>query len=152
MKQRRPNSLAPALLLALLLAGCATTPARRIQKNQEYFDSLPVADQARIRGGDIAIDYTPEMVRLALGDPHRRILRRTAAGESLIWLYTETYRHYERQRADIDGMTLTGLSGSRTVSGNAWINVLQERELVRTRVEFQNGKVFAIEEIPADPR
>ena len=140
----RSLSLLPLLLLA---AGCASTPDQRIQKNQDLFNALPVADQARIRGGQIDIGFTPEMVRIALGSPQRQLVRRTASGETPVWLYLDTVRQYERQRADIDGLNLTGVGGTRTVGGGAWINVLQEREYVRTRVEFLNGAVFAIEDI-----
>ena len=68
-----------ALPFLLLLAGCAT-PARRIEQNRELFDSLPVAAQARIRGGQIDLGFTPDMVRIALGEPHRQTLRRSAEG------------------------------------------------------------------------
>jgi hypothetical protein len=140
-----------ALPILLLLAACATTPAQRIQQNQELFDTLPVADQARIRGGQIDIGYTPEMVRIAYGEPQRKLVRRTPVGESHIWLYTDTFRRYERQRADIDGLSLSGPGGMRSIGGSAWINIMQEREIVRTRVEFQTGTVFAIEEVPQEP-
>ena len=48
---------------------------------------------------------------------------------------------------DIDGLSLTGVGGMRSLGGGAWINVMQEREYVRTRVEFLNGVVFALEEM-----
>lgn len=143
-------TISPRLLLLLLplvaLAGCAT-PEHRIQKNQEFFNSLPVAAQARIRGGQIDLNFTPGMVRIALGEPQRRILRRTPSGETDIWLYFDSARSYERQRADLDGLVINSSSGVRSVGGSAWINVPQEREFVRLRVEFQNGSVVAIEEI-----
>ncbi|HPJ56536.1 MAG TPA: hypothetical protein PLJ99_06275 [Kiritimatiellia bacterium] len=141
--------LSAAAALLLLLAGCATTPARRIQQNQELFDSLPVADQARIRGGQITLGYTPDMVRIALGDPQRRLVRRSAGAETDVWLYLDTVRRYERQRADIDGLLVSGPGGMRSIGGSAWVNVLQEREFIRRRVEFLNGLVTAIEE-PAE--
>ena len=146
-------TISPRLLLVLVplvvLAGCAT-PEKRIQKNQEFFNSLPVAAQARIRGGQIDLNFTPGMVRIALGDPQRRILRRTPSGETDIWLYFDSARSYERQRADLDGLVINSSSGVRSVGGSAWINVPQEREFVRLRVEFQNGSVVAIEEISKD--
>ena len=135
------------LPLLLLLGACASTPDQRIQKNQDLFNSFPVADQARIRSGQIDIGFSPEMVRIAMGAPQRQLVRRTPAGEGLVWLYLDTSRHYERQRADIEGLSLTGVGGTRTVGGGAWINILQEREFVRARIEFQNGAVTAIEEI-----
>ena len=137
--------------LALLLAGCAT-PEKRIQQNQEVFDTFPVAAQARIRGGQIDLGFTPDMVRIALGDPQHKALRRVAAGETEIWLYFDSIRRYDRQRVDIDGLSLSGPGGRRSMGGSAWINVEQTREFVRARVEFQNGVAVAIEEPVKDPK
>jgi hypothetical protein len=143
--------LALAIPLLGLLAGCASTPAQRIQQNQELFDSLPVADQARIRGGQIDLGFTPEMVRIALGEPQRTLLRRAPEGDTAVWLYLDTLRRYERQRADIDGLSVSGPGGMRTIGGSVWINVLHEREFVRRRIEFKNGAAALIEETPAEP-
>ena len=133
------------LPLALLLAGCAS-PAQRIQQNQEFFDSLPVAAQARIRGGQIDLGFTPAMVRIALGEPQRKTLRRSGEGDLEIWFYLDSIRRYDRQRVDIDGLSVSGPGGLRSLGGSAWINVEQIREIVRVRVEFRNGTVAAIEE------
>ena len=133
------------LPLAFLLAGCAT-PAKRIQQNQELFDSFPVAAQARIRGGQIDLGFTPDMVRIALGEPQRKTLRRSGEGDLEIWFYLDSIRRYDRQRVDIDGLSLSGPGGLRSLGGSAWINVEQSREIVRVRVEFQNGAATAIEE------
>ena len=137
------------LPLALLLAGCAS-PAQRIQQNQEFFDSLPVAAQARIRGGQIDLGFTPAMVRIALGEPQRKLIRRAAAGETEVWLYVDAVRRYDRQRVDVDGLNVSGPGGLRSLGGSAWVNVEQNKEFVRTRVEFQNGAVAAIEEVAPD--
>ena len=137
------------LPLAVLMAGCAT-PAKRIQQNQELFDSFPVAAQARIRGGQIDLGFTPDMVRIALGEPQRKTLRRSGAGDLEIWFYLDSIRRYDRQRVDIDGLSLSGPGGLRSLGGSAWINVEQSREIVRCRVEFQNGAVAAIEEVAPD--
>ena len=138
-----------ALPLLFLLAGCAS-PARRIEQNRELFDSLPVAAQARIRGGQIDLGFTPAMVRIALGEPQRQLVRRARGGDAEIWLYLNMVRRYERQRADLDGLTVSGPGGIRSVDGSAWVNVMQEREFVRIRVEFQNGTVVSIEEPAPD--
>ena len=140
----------PALLLLLLLAGCASTE-QRIHQNQELFDSLPVADQARIRGGEIDLGYTPDMVRIAYGDPQRQLVRRTAEGTTEVWDYLDTVHSYDRQRVDIDGLSLYGAGGVRATSGGAWISVLQEKQTLRARVEFRQGKVAAIEAVPENP-
>ena len=139
------------LPLLLLLAGCAS-PEQRIQQNQDLFDSFPIATQARIRGGQIDLGFTPDMVRIALGDPQHKALRRVAAGETEIWLYFDSIRRYDRQRVDIDGLSLSGPGGRRSLGGSAWINVEQTREFVRARVEFQNGVAVAIEEPVKDPK
>ena len=135
-----------ALPLLLLLAGCASTPEKRIEQNQKVFDALPVAAQARIRGGQIDLGYTPDMVRIAFGEPQRRLVRRSSLGDAEIWLYLGVDRRFDRQRADIDGLSVSGPGGSRSVTGSAWVNVAQEREFIRLRAEFQNGAVSAIEE------
>ena len=137
--------------LALLLAGCAT-PEKRIQQNQEVFDAFPVAVQARIRGGQIDLGFTPDMVRIALGEPHRQTLRRSADGEVEIWSYFDSTRRYDRQRVDIDGLGVSGPGGLRSIGGSAWINVEQNREFVRLRAEFRNGVVAAIEEPVQDEK
>ena len=139
------------LPLATLLAGCAT-PEKRIQQNQDVFDTFPVAAQARIRGGQIDLGFTPDMVRIALGEPQRKVLRRAADGEVEIWLYLDTSRRYDRQRVDIDGLSLSGPGGLRSIGGSAWINVEQNREFVRLRAEFRNGVVSAIEEPVQDEK
>jgi hypothetical protein len=139
------RSIGISLLLLLLLAGCAS-PARRIEKNQELFDSFPVATQARIRGGKIDLGFTEDMVRIALGDPQRMLVRRTATDTRDIWLYLDTIQQYERQHADIDGLSLYGPNGGGAVGGTAWFNVLQEKEILKMRTEFKDGRVVAIEE------
>ena len=138
-----------ALPLLFLLAGCAT-PAQRIQQNQALFDSLPVAAQARIRSGQIDLGYTPDMTRIALGEPQRKLVRRTREGNTEIWLYLDTTTRYERQRADIDGMSYSGPGGSRSMGGSAWINIMQEKEFVRILVEFKKGAIAAIVETPEE--
>ena len=90
------------------------------------------------------------MVRIALGEPQRRLVRRTAGNDIEIWLYLDMVRRYERQRATLDGLSVSGPGGIRSVNGSAWVDVMQEREFVRTRVEFQNGIVSAIEEPAKD--
>ena len=140
-----------ALPLLLLLAGCASTPAQRIEQNQTAFDSFPVAVQARIRGGQIDLGFQPEMVRIALGEPQRKLVRRTAAGDTDIWLYIDSVRRYDRQRVDIDGLSVSGPGGLRSMGGSAWINIEQTMAFIRTRVEFQNGLVTAIEEPAKEP-
>lgn len=81
-----PRVVAP-VAFALLLAACAT-PAARIKRSQALFDSLPAAEQALIREGKVAVGFTRDMVRLAVGDPDQRWSRTDASGRAEIWSYT----------------------------------------------------------------
>ena len=136
-----------AALLALAAAGCSTIESR-IEQNRDYFDSLPAADQAQIRIGKIDLGFTPESVRMALGEPRRKTIRRTASGDSEIWTYIDITQSYDRQHADIDGLSYAGPGGGRITGGSAWITIRQDRETISAIVEFRHGRVSSIE-VPA---
>lgn len=80
-------SVAVCALALGLLAACAT-PDRRIKRNQEIVDALPADRQVLIREGKVAIGFTQDEVRLALGDPDQRWVRTDAQGSTEIWSYT----------------------------------------------------------------
>ena len=81
----KPKLLLP--FLVLLLAGCATTPAERISRNPSVFASWPPEVQAVVRAGRVAIGFTPDQVRMALGNPDRIIVRSSGEGPSEVWVY-----------------------------------------------------------------
>jgi hypothetical protein len=133
---------AAVALSGAVLAGCASTPESRIEKNRPFFDSLPLERQARIRGGETDVGFSAEETRLALGEPSRVYVRKDAAGEAAIWEYRDEVRRYERQRVDwVDGRP----GGKGTMSG--YVNVLQSLDEVRTRVELRGGVVTAVESL-----
>lgn len=68
-------------------SGCST-PEARINKNPEAFAKLTTEDQQRIREGKVAIGFTPEMVKLALGEPDKVFTRTDANGVNESWSYT----------------------------------------------------------------
>lgn len=72
---------------AMAFSGCAT-PEARIKRNPEVFSGLAPSDQQLIREGKVALGFTPEMVKLALGDPDRVMSRSDASGSSEVWSYT----------------------------------------------------------------
>jgi hypothetical protein len=78
-------SMATALL-ALFASSCST-PEARIRQNPELFAQLAPADQDLIRKGQVAVGFTGEMVRLALGEPDRLTTRQTENGTSEVWHY-----------------------------------------------------------------
>ncbi len=74
-------------LLATVLAGCAMTPASRIERNPEGFAALSPEQQQKVREGHVGIGFEPAAVRLAIGEPDRVIQRETVDGNTQIWVY-----------------------------------------------------------------
>jgi hypothetical protein len=76
------------LVTALLAAGCSTVDSR-IAKNRAAFDAWPAPVQSAIIQGKIGVGFTPDQVRVALGEPDRVFTRTTADGTSEIWSYRD---------------------------------------------------------------
>lgn len=129
--------------------GCATTNTveGRIERNRGFFESLPLATQARIRGGQTELGFTMDETRLALGEPSRKIVRRDGGGTSEVWVYTASEQRFEHGRVDFVGLP-DGRGGRFTGGGN--VNVLMDREEEVGRVEFRGGVVTAIERVAAE--
>ena len=70
-----------------VLAGCST-PQTRIDHNPQIFSTLAPADQELIKQGKIAVGFTQDEVKLALGDPDRIYVRTDATGANETWSYT----------------------------------------------------------------
>jgi hypothetical protein len=132
-----------AAVAALTLAGCST-PATRIQASPDVFARLTPGQQALVKGGQIALGFDFEAVKLALGDPDRVAVRTTADGETVIW-------HYVSYEAN-GHILLTG----HYHTGRRWwgwgpsyayyLNYPDRRVRDRFRVEFKRGLVSAITE------
>jgi hypothetical protein len=147
MKLRPLTFLLLGSLLAL--AGCNTT-ASRIQQKSEVFASLPPADQARLRKGDVAIGDTPDMVFIAIGAPDRRIERTSAGARRMEWIYRRYDESYEgeafagyRRRVAFDPRTGRRFIYSEPVYADVYRSEVEEH----LRVTFENGRVSAIDEL-----
>lgn len=81
-----------AVLATLVFAGCST-PEIRIKHNPELFASIPAPEQEMIKQGKIAIGFTPDMVRLALGNPDYIARKIDRSGTAETW----RYRGYDTQ-------------------------------------------------------
>lgn len=141
----KARSLAGGLAGLLLAAGCATTPESRIRARPELFASFPAETQERIRAGGVAIGFTEDMVRMALGEPDQVLRRETAGGTATIWSYTDS-----RPVTRYDYIPVT--SAARDSRGRLrtypdW--VMADRtiwlDVERLRVEFKDGRVTAME-------
>lgn len=78
-----------ALLACLLVAGGCSTVDSRIAKNRDLFNSWPSAVQEKIVVGQIDLGFTPDQVRVALGEPDRVFTRTTVDGTSEVWSYRD---------------------------------------------------------------
>jgi len=141
----RTTSLAAVLVAAISLAGCAT-PEARIERSPELFASLAASDQQAIKEGRAALGFTPEMVKLALGDPDRISTKTDASGTSEVWRYTTyesdaglyLYRGYYHRYSLYHGY------------GDPffpyYMNYPSRRDRDYLKVTFTGGRVSAIEE------
>jgi len=134
------------LVVLLALAGCAT-PETRIRKNPELFAGFPPDTQSKIRQGHIAIGFTQDEVRMALGDPSRTYRRITTNDSMEVWSYT-SYDY----RSDPQFVTVLSPGFHRRFYRSAMPNVMlvdvpQQIEYEALRVEFEGDRVKTIEAI-----
>lgn len=140
-----PMNTKKLLLLAIILGFCAgcTSPQIRIDRNRALYDSLPGESQALIQEGRVAVGFTPDMVKLALGEPDRVYSRTDESGTSESWAYT----------------AYSLGDGRRIYSGyyHSWYSwrypyyldySFNDRDVYeRTKVVFKDGAVASIEEV-----
>jgi hypothetical protein len=131
------------LLAAALTALACASVEKRIAASQAAFDAYPPDVQAKIRGEQIAVGFTPEQVVMALGEPDRKtqITAEDAAGE--VWTWSRS----------VPGVGVglgTGSYGGRVGVGTG-IGIGQGSYRKDTRVvEFVNGRVKRFEELVDD--
>lgn len=136
----RPIASALCLISVALLAACSSTPDSRIAKNQAAFANYPAAVQQKIRTGEVDVGFTPEMVRLALGEPTRQFSRQTKDGTAEVWVYHDNGPRFSF------GVGIGGAIGRHSSAGvglSTSSGGYDPEE--KMRVEFHGGKVAAIE-------
>ncbi|TAM25622.1 MAG: hypothetical protein EPN60_11995 [Nevskiaceae bacterium] len=132
--------LAPAVLLALLLAACASTPASRIEKDPASFTQLTPEQQEKVRAGQVAVGFDAAATRLALGEPDRVLQKTTAAGETEIWQYVDVYTY---PSGPCYGAFFRYGLPSYCFAGYYGAPAQETKE--RMRVSFEGGKVVSVE-------
>lgn len=127
-------------LLAMTgLAGCASTPEKRIAKEPEVFAAMPAETQAKIRAGQVEVGFTMTQVKLAKGKPDRVGRRTTASGEEEVWTY-------ERRKSGLSfGVGVGGGSGG--MGGGVGVSTGTGYDPdIDMRVIFAGGVVSAVED------
>ncbi|MGF1484458.1 MAG: hypothetical protein ACFBZ8_08840 [Opitutales bacterium] len=71
------------------MAGCKTVD-NRIEKNQAYFDNLPVETRQLIRNEQVDLGFTMRDVRIALGNPDQAFTEQGEDGDQVLWVYTRS--------------------------------------------------------------
>lgn len=136
----KPRSFLFAGVALLLAAGCSTTDSR-ISKNSDLVASWPADVQAKVRAGQVAVGFTPDQVRVALGEPDRTLARTEAQGSREVWVYLEKASKFSF------GVGVGGGGGGTSVGGGVGVNTGGRGERELRRVIFESGRVSAIEEI-----
>lgn len=133
---------ATAVGFAIVSFGCST-PATRINRNPEMFAQIPPEQQELIRRGQVAVGFTAEMVRLALGEPDRYTTRTSQDGTGEVW-------HYVTYDAPVGGRPLyRGWYHRYYMWGDPlypyYTSYPDRRERDRFSVVLSNGRVTALE-------
>lgn len=140
MKTTRIVSVSLLTLSLWFAAGCSS-PDSRIKSNQAAFDSWPADVQAKVKTGQVAVGFTPDMVIMALGEPAGKSLRTTAAGTAEVWTFTKSKPHLSI------GLGMGSYSGGGTsYAGGALVSNDGFRGDEWIRVIFEGGRVVAIEQ------
>lgn len=142
------GSMVLGLAMVLLLSGCLSTPARRVQREPQLFSTFPPDVQAKVQAGEVGIGFSRDMVRLALGRPGRIHARTTEAGEIEIWLYMHS-RYISRYEPSTSGYWYRDRAGRmHHTYDSLWVNRGGWYEDYPTlRLEFAGDKLKVIERL-----
>lgn len=137
-----------AVALGLLVTGCSTTPTSRIERNQALFNTFSPEVQTKVRDGEVDVGFTPEQVRVAWGNPSRRLEEKDINGSQEVWVYARNESKYAHVRDPF----FYGGYNRRYRRGGVYNGGLYGGDLVRVkqtvevgRVTFQDGVVSNVQ-------
>ena len=142
---------APLLCLgvvSLLLAGCLTQKQlieRRISQKSDFFATLPIDSQQRLREGKLNTGDARDAVWIVYGRPDRVYQKVTAAATNEVWSYvTQTPTGFDEPRPAYYPVTT---SKGRTFwrQDPLWAPRANFETYEYQRIEFQNDHVLSIE-------
>jgi hypothetical protein len=128
--------------LLLLAAGCSSVSSR-ISKNRAEYESWPIEVREKVAAGQVDLGFTPNQVRMALGDPERVATRTTADGQSESWIYRKP-----SPRIGI-GFGVGSYSSNSAVGVGVSSGGWPLRPDESKRVVFEGGKVSSVENAQA---
>lgn len=131
-------SLGVLMAAAMAMAGCQSTPQKRIAKNEATFAAMSPEARAAIREGRVEIGFTPVQVELARGKPARVVRRTTAQGEERSWIY--------EGRGSRLGVGLGVGAGGGGVGGGVGLSSGARGPNVSYVVHFAGGVVRSVED------
>jgi len=126
----------------LLFTGCSSTPQDRISQNRALYESFPADVQTKVSAGQVDIGFTPDMVRLAMGKPHKIYNRADAQGESEVWVFAKPKPQFSFG-IGVGGYSGGGGSGTSTGVGVSTTTAPDDGEYMR--VVFKGGRVTGVE-------
>lgn len=80
----------PVALVSLFLNACSSVGAR-IEQHQAVFAAATPEQQQLMRAGKVAEGFTPEMVRIAFGEPDKVSAGSAEQQGSVVWVYGEDF-------------------------------------------------------------
>ena len=134
----RPLPSLLAFVSVLLLSACAT-PDSRIASNRAAFEKLPGEIQQKIRAGQVDVGFTREMVLFSLGEPDRKFIRKTEAGDTEVWGYRDSTPRFSI------GLGIGGGGRHTAVEGGLEMSAGGIDPAERIRIEFRAGLVSAVD-------
>jgi hypothetical protein len=138
-----------ALLLGLSLGGCSTIESR-VREKSATFATLDSATQDKIRQGNVAIGYAPDLVYIALGRPDREFSTTTSRGEEVTWIYNRYLEDYSGTvfNGYRRGVVYDPRTGQPAIFLEpVFTEVYSEHAEERTRIVFRAGKVAVIKKV-----
>ncbi len=128
-------------IACLFLAGCASSPTSRADKNSAAVASWPADVQTKVREGKVAVGFTQEQVRVAMGDPDQTLTQTAAQISREIWVYLDHGPKFSF------GLGVGSGGGGSSTAGAVGVSTggRGPRELMR--VVFEGGQVSAIEQM-----
>lgn len=130
-----------ALAALVVCAGCSTVESR-VARHRASFDTWPPPVQQQVAAGQINIGFSPEMVRVALGDPDYVYARTTQTGSSEVWSYRDRGPRFSF------GIGMGSFHGGSGFSSGVGVSTGNRYPDEKIRVIFdQTGRVSSIEQV-----